>query len=117
MALLYHWRRENYVEDIRHFNPGAGLELEQNSPVLAEAEPGSRLWAFTRRSDGAYALAAQLRVGRVEETGPDARYGHYHVFPQSGTTVLYDVQQGQDVEDVIRSLSIRTDAVVLGQSF
>lgn len=117
MAIIYHWRRENYVEDIGRFNPAAGLELEQNSPTFAEAGLGERLWAFTRRPDGTYVLAAQLRVGRVEETGPGAQYGRYRIFPQPGTTVLYDVQQGHDAEDLIRSLSVRADAAVLGQSF
>ena len=94
MTLLYHWRRENYVEDVPRLDPASGLELEQSSPVFAQAQPGERLWAFTRRGDGTYVLAAQLRVARVEETGPGAHYGRYRVVPRSGTTVLYNVQQG-----------------------
>lgn len=117
MPLLYRWRRENYVEDITFLDRAAGLELAQNSTTFAEATPGERLWAFTRRHDGTYVLGAQLRVGRVEEAGSAAPYGRYRAFPQPGTTVLYDVQQGRDAEDLIRSLSIPADAAILGQSF
>ena len=116
MPLLYHWRRENYAEDIRNVNPAAGLELEQNSPTFAEAAPGERLWAFTRRQDGVYVLVGQLHVAAIEEA-PGAQYGRFRVVPADGTTVLYDAERGEDAEDVIRSLSIRVNASVLGQSF
>lgn len=117
MALLYYWRRENYEIDILGVDPAAGLELEQSSRTFAAAAPGERIWALTRRQDGAYVLAAQLQVGRVVEVGPDAQYGRYRIVPQPGTTRLYDVQRGPSVEDLIRSLSVRADAGVLGRSF
>lgn len=116
MALLYHWQRENYAEDIRQLDPAAGLTLQQNSPAFAEADPDERLWAFTRRQDGTYVLAAQLRVARVD-TGAGGAYGRFRVLPAPETTLLYDVARGQDAEGLIRGLSVRADAVVLGQSF
>ena len=103
MPLLYHWRRKNYAEDIRNVNPAAGLELEQNSPTFGEAAPGERLWAFTRRQDGVYVLAGQLHVAAIEEA-PGAQYGRYRAVPATGSTVLYDVEHGEDVEELIRGI-------------
>jgi hypothetical protein len=54
MPLLYYWRGDNYRRDL---DMGAGYHLNQASPVLPGVDLGDSGWAFTRRSDGAYALA------------------------------------------------------------
>jgi hypothetical protein len=116
MALLYHWRRENYEQDIESITVGTGdLFLQQNSSAFRGANPGERLWAFTRRRDGRYVLAAQVRIARVREKR--GRYGRYTAEPVQGSTELYDVSHGADVEPLIRRLGIRAKAAILGQSF
>ena len=116
MALLYHWQRENYVGDIARMNAGVELELQQSSPAFAAAAPNERLWAFTRHADNSYRIAAQVHVSQVL-AAPDGSYGQYRAQPRPGSTVLYDVEGGQDVEGLIRGLSISAAAAVLGQSF
>jgi hypothetical protein len=117
MALLYHWRGEIYRQDAQRLRPGLELTLEQNSPVMGEAEPGDQLWAFTRREDGRYVLAAALRTGGKPAQAAPLGYGVYPVTAEPGSTVLYDIANGEDVEPVIRGLSIKADAAILGQSF
>ena len=118
MALLYHWRRENYAVDVSDLGPGADLPLEQNSETFGGAEPGETLWAFTRRGDGHYVLAARLVVREMDDqAGTPFEYGRYRVNPLPGTTVLYDVARGDDIEPLVRRLPIPTNAAVLGSSF
>jgi 5-methylcytosine-specific restriction enzyme A len=50
---------DNYRRDM---DLGAGYHLNQASPVLHGVDLGDSLWAFTRRPDGAYVLAAELVV-------------------------------------------------------
>src|SRR5687767_3670668 len=114
MALLYHWRRDNYEADTRQDPPGGALELVQNSPVFRGAR-GHRIWAFTRRQDDTYVFAATFVVARVTEARH--KYGRYIASPEPDTTVWFDVARGRDCEELIRSLSIRTEATILGHSF
>jgi hypothetical protein len=117
MALLYYWVRKNYTRDFPALQPGADRSLEQNSESFARAQPGTTLWAFTRRSDDRYVLAAHLVVRRVvDQAGRTYRYGRYSVDPLPGSTVMYDVSAGDDVEPLIRTL-VRAEAATLGNSF
>jgi hypothetical protein len=114
MALLYHWRRENYEADTTEDLPGGDLELVQNSPLIRGAR-GHRIWAFTRRRDDAYVFAATMLVDMVTEGRH--RYGRYLASPEPSSTIWFDVARGRDCEPLIRSLSIRTQAQILGHSF
>lgn len=117
MSLLYFWRGENYLSDVAHVDPAIGLRLQQNSPRFGAARSGEALWTFTRRSDGTYVLAAFLRVARVEDHALDNEYGRYTAVPEPGSTILFDIEQGEDIEPLIRSLSQAPQAAVLGRSF
>ena len=57
MHLLCFWRGDNYRRDV---DLGVGFHLNQGNPLLHEIQTGERLWAFTRRTHGRYALAAKL---------------------------------------------------------
>jgi hypothetical protein len=96
---------------------GQDLRLQQNSSTFAGASNGERIWAFTRRTDGRYSLAAQLRVERVTESPAPHRYGQFEVIPIPLTTVFYDVETGPDIEPLIRSLDLSMGDGPLGQSF
>jgi hypothetical protein len=117
MALLYHWQRDNYETDIAGYSPGDDLLLAQNSATFAAAQPGERLWAFTRRGDDTYVLAAQLRIKEIRAAGPGNEYGRFQAVPVPGSTVLYDTDRATDAEPILRDLSIRADADILGRSF
>jgi len=57
VPLLYFWRGDNYRRDL---DLGAGYHLNQDNPLLHDIAVGDSLWAFTRREDGVYALAAEF---------------------------------------------------------
>jgi hypothetical protein len=77
MPLLYYWRGDNYYRDL---DMGAGYHLNQASPLLHKIEIGDSLWAFTRRRDGIYVLAAELIVKAKTTNPPNFRYGKYRVW-------------------------------------
>lgn len=115
MSLLYYWRPDNYERD-RDF--GFGFHLNQNSPVLASAEPGESVWAFTRRRrDGLYVLAAEPVVRAVTHNPPNYRYGRYRVWGDLRRSRYFDIDLGPSAEPLIRALSIRAGATRLGQAF
>lgn len=114
MPLLYYWRRDNYQQDL---DLGAGYHLNQDNPVMHGVEIGDSLWAFTRTSDGRYVLAAELVVQAKTMNHPDFRYGDYRVWGDVDRSRYFRVEGAPSVEQVIRSLSIRTEARVLGRSF
>lgn len=117
MALLYHWRREVYARDVAALVPGADLTFEQSAPVVAAAPPDATLWAFTRRADRRYVLAAHVVMAAVvDQDGRDYQYGRCAVRPLPGRTVLYDAARGDDLDPLIRALPVRADAAVLGHS-
>jgi hypothetical protein len=62
MPLLYHWRGDNYRDDL---DRGAAYHLNQGNPALHDIAIGDSLWAFTRREDGTYGLAAKLSTSVV----------------------------------------------------
>ncbi len=59
MRLLYFWRGDNYRRDLDH---GAGFHLNQANPLLHQIGIGESLWAFTRKLDRRYGLAAELVI-------------------------------------------------------
>ena len=114
MPLLYYWRRDNYRKDLDY---GASYHLNQGNPVMHEVETGDSLWAFTRTADGRYVLAAELIVQAKTMNRPDFRYGDYRVWGDVDRSRYFRVEGAPSVERIIRFLSIRTEAQVLGRSF
>ncbi len=114
MALLYYWRPDNYRRDL---DMGAGFHLNQANPLLHEVDYGDSVWAFTRRSDGTYAFAAYLIVKAKTINPPKFRYGRYRVWGDLVCSRYFSVNQQSNAEDIIRSLSIKTDAKILGRAF
>ena len=55
MNLLYYWQPDNYRRDRRY---GCGYHVSQNSAIMNSVDNGGTIWAFTRRGDGRYVLAA-----------------------------------------------------------
>ncbi len=78
---------------------------------------GQSLWAFTRASDGRYALAAELVVRAKTDNPPKFRYGRYRVWGDLTASRYFKVDDQPNVELVLRSLSPKMNARLLGQSF
>lgn len=114
MPLLYYWRRDNYLRDL---DMGAGYHLNQNNALLHEIELGDSLWAFTRTKSGGYALAAELIVRAKTLNPPNFRYGRYRLWGDLRQSRYFRVYNQLDVEQIIRGLSVRANAPILGQSF
>lgn len=72
MHLLYFWRGDNYRRDLDH---GVGFHLNQGNPSLHQIRLGESLWAFTRKTDGRYALAAELVISAKTMNPRGFRYG------------------------------------------
>ena len=105
---------DNYVRDL---DLGAGYHLNQDNPVMHEVARGNSLWAFTRTADGRYVLAAELIVQAKTKNRPDFRYGTCRVWGDVDRSRYFRVEGAPSVEQIIRSLSIRAEARVLGRSF
>ena len=114
MSLLYYWHRDNYVRDL---DMGAGFHLNQANALMHEIYPGQSLWAFTRASDGRYALAAELVVRAKTFNPPKFRYGKFRLWGDLQKSRYFQVDGQPNVEQVVRSLSLKTEAIYLGQSF
>ena len=114
MPLLYYWRGDNYFRDL---DMGVGYHLNQANPLLHRIDIGDSLWAFTRRMDGIYVLAAELIVKAKTQNPPKFRYGRYRVWGDINLSRYFQVTQQPNIENVIRHLSIKASARILGQSF
>ena len=114
MPLLYYWRGDNYRRDLDY---GAGYHLNQASHLLHKIELGDSLWAFTRRKDGAYALAAELVVHAKTLNPPGYRYGRYRVWGDLSRSRYFQVNTQSDLTPLIRSLSVRSGKGILGRAF
>lgn len=114
VPLLYYWRGDNYRRDL---DLGAGYHLNQTNPLLHEIEAGDSLWAFTRNRAGVYVLAAELVVRAKTFNPPAFRYGRYRLWGDLRLSRYFATEGQPSIEQVIRSLSCRTGAPVLGQSF
>lgn len=114
MHLLYFWRGDNYRRDLDH---GVGFHLNQANPLLHQIAIGQSLWAFTRKRDGRYALAAELVASAKTMNPRGFRYGGYRVWGDLERSRYFSVHDQPDISTLIRSLSIEAKADVLGRSF
>jgi 5-methylcytosine-specific restriction protein A len=112
--LLYFWRGDNYRRDLDH---GVGFHLNQASPLLHQIQIGHSLWAFTRRRDARYALAAELVVSARTMNPRGFRYGPYRVWGDLQRSRYFQIDSQPDISLLIRSLSVTAKADVLGRSF
>jgi hypothetical protein len=112
--LLYYWRGDNYLRDVDF---GVGFHLNQASPTLHRIDAGESLWAFTRRSDGVYVLAAEL-VAKTKTLNPRGyRYGRYRVWGDLTHSRYFAADAQPDVTTLVRSLSITARGDALGRAF
>jgi 5-methylcytosine-specific restriction protein A len=114
MHLLYFWRGDNYRRDLDH---GVGFHLNQASPLLHQIGIGESLWAFTRKIDGRYALAAELVISAKTMNQRGFRYGPYRVWGDLLRSRYFGVDEQPDISTLIRSLAVKANAEVLGSSF
>jgi 5-methylcytosine-specific restriction protein A len=112
--LLYFWRGDNYRRDLDH---GVGFHLNQSSPLLHQIGLGESLWAFTRKTDRRYALAAELVVSAKTMNPGGFRYGPYRVWGDLRRSRYFGVHAQPDISTLIRSLAVEAKANVLGSSF
>jgi hypothetical protein len=112
--LLYFWRGDNYRRDLDH---GVGFHLNQANPVLHNIGIGESLWAFTRKSDGRYALAAQLVISAKTMNPKGFRYGAYRVWGNLRESRYFHIGNQPDVSSLIRNLGVEAKASILGRSF
>ena len=113
MHLLYFWRGDNYRRDLDH---GVGFHLNQASPLLHQIGIGESLWAFTRKMDGRYALAAELVVSAKTNNPRGFHYGPYRVWGDLRRSRYFGVEPQPDITALIREL-VEANAEVLGRSF
>ncbi|HEU0143831.1 MAG TPA: HNH endonuclease [Nitrososphaera sp.] len=114
MPLLYYWRTDNYRRDL---DMGAGYHLNQANPLLHQIDIGDSLWAFTRAINKDYVLAAELVIRAKTINPPNFRYGKYRVWGDLRKSRYFKVEGQPKIEQVIRSLFIRVNSDILGQSF
>ena len=114
MHLLYFWRGDNYRRDLDH---GVGFHLNQANPLLHQIGIGEGLWAFTRKIDGRYALAAELVISAKTMNPRGFRYGPYRVWGDLRRSRYFGVDEQPDISTLIRSLAVKAKADVLGSSF
>jgi 5-methylcytosine-specific restriction enzyme A len=114
MHLLYFWRGDNYRRDLDY---GVGFHLNQTNPLLHQVGIGESLWAFTRKIDGRYALAAELVISAKTMNPRGFRYGPYRVWGDLRRSRYFSVDGQPDISTLIRGLTIGAKADVLGRSF
>lgn len=114
MPLLYFWRGDNYRQDLDY---GAGYHLNQATALLHEIEPGGSLWAFTRRADGLYVLAAELVASAKTMNPVGFRYGRYRLWGDLRRSRYFAADGQPDITTLIRGLSVKSGTDVLGRGF
>lgn len=114
MPLLYYWRADNYKRDLDF---GATYHLNQANPLLHDIDCGDSLWAFTRRKDGTYALAAHFIIKAKTVNPPNFSYGKYRVWGDLDISRYFNLEKQLNIEPIIRHLSCKTQAKILGQAF
>lgn len=115
MALLYHWRKENYRSYMEEWAEDHDLNLIQNSHSWRDAESGESVWAFSRREDGVYVLVASYQIESVDEE--ESEYGRWIAFSFDGSTRFYNSAVGADIEPLIRELPLSMNNPTLGRNF
>lgn len=114
MPLLYYWRGDNYRRDL---DMGAGYHLNQSNPLMHRIDIGDSLWAFTRDLNGRYVLATELVVQAKTHNQRNFRYGRYRVWGDLAKSRYFKIEGQPSIEQIIRGLSCRVNANVLGRSF
>ena len=114
MPLLYYWRGDNYRSDL---DEGAAFHLNQASPRLHTLALGDSLWAFTRRVDGQYVLAAELVISAKTMNAPGYKYGPYRVWGDLQRSRYFDAGGGSPLELLVRGFSLGISTPILGRSF
>jgi hypothetical protein len=117
MSVLFFWRGDNYFRDMQ---TGKGYHLNQNNEIIYKLRQGEHIWAFTRRKDKTYVLAADLVVISTKQNQPGddgVEYGKYHAGADKQRSRYFNVNKGPDAEPTIRSLSFSPKARILGSSF
>jgi len=114
MHLLYYWRGDNYRADL---DEGAAYNLNQSSQTLHDIALGESLWAFTRRSDGAYVLAAELVICAKTFNNPHYKYGRYRVWGDLTLSRYFNTDEQEDISSLIQTFSISARGKNLGQAF
>lgn len=114
MHLLYFWQGDNYRRDLDF---GVGYHLNQGNALLHQTGIGESLWAFTRRADGRYVLAAELVVSAKTRNPKGYRYGPYRIWGDLRTSRYFAVGEQPDLSILVRNLSVKANADVLGRSF
>jgi 5-methylcytosine-specific restriction enzyme A len=114
MSLLYFWRGDNYRRDLDF---GVGYHLNQANPLLHAVDRDDSLWAFTRRGDGVYVLAAELVVSAKTLNPPSYRYGRFRLWGDLGRSRYFSLAGQPDITVLVRSLSIPTGGDMLGRAF
>jgi hypothetical protein len=114
MPLLYFWRGDNYRRDLDF---GVGYHLNQANPLLHAIDRGDSMWAFTRRRDGLYVLAAELVVSAKTLNPRGYRYGRFRLWGDLVRSRYFALGQQPDVTVLVRSLSPTARGDVLGRAF
>ena len=117
MSVLFFWTGDNYLADIK---AGKAYHLNQNNELIRSLKSRDHIWAFTRRLDKIYVLAADLVVTQTQDNPHGYKYGQYRAFADTLSSRYFDVNVGPDVEPIIKSLSFypkKTAAKALGQLF
>jgi len=113
--LLYYWRGDNYRKDLDF---GVGYHLNQASSRLHDIAIGESLWAFTRRTDGVYVLAAQLVVKAKTLNQDRFRYGRHRVWGDLERSRYFAIEGQPDITHLLRSeLEVKARGDVLGRAF
>lgn len=89
----------------------------QRSPRLHAVEPGDSVWAFTRGTNGEYALAAELVVRAKTFNPPGYVHGRHRVWADHARSRFFHVEGQPAIDPVIRALSLRPTSDILGHSF
>lgn len=114
MHLLYYWRGDNYRADL---DEGAAYNLNQSSETLHDIALGESLWAFTRRQDGAYVLAAELVICAKTLNDKHFKYGRYRVWGDLALSRYFNTHEQHDITELVRGLSVSAKGSILGQAF
>ena len=114
MHLLYFWQGDNYRRDLDF---GVGYHLNQGNALLHEVDIGESLWAFTRGRNGRYVLAAELVISAKTRNSKGYRYGPYRAWGDLRQSRYFAVGEQPDLSMLVRGLSVKANADVLGRSF
>lgn len=116
MAILYYWKE--YADNTAH---GPVFKLNQKNQVLSEVRPGETVWTWGLVGPGRYALYAKFIAERAGLNDPKdpayEQYGAFFVQADEASSQFFDVASQESIEPLIRSLSIKANAGVLGQAF